>query len=219
MAGVLLALHLRRGLDLVRQDTQAPAPSRTCGSELRVVRGVCFGPRPPLPFCLFGVPDRRPGGTGRLWISGKPRGVSRTSLSWLSTCGSWPGWCWNRTAGSVSLNSTSSEVAAAVRTAKRLRVSRIDVPHPDRRRSGRRGPKSTRRPRIGPGRGPGPPHAIPTSSMTSFERSTSNSFPLARSWARRSTSWLRCPRTDRSARRRSRSIPASRRWRPSDPVA
>jgi uncharacterized membrane protein len=40
MAGVLLTIHLRRGLDLVRQDTQAPAPSKRVGQSY--VASVAF---------------------------------------------------------------------------------------------------------------------------------------------------------------------------------
>jgi hypothetical protein len=40
MAGVLLVVHLRRGLDLVRQDTQPPSPSRRVGQSY--VSSVAF---------------------------------------------------------------------------------------------------------------------------------------------------------------------------------
>jgi uncharacterized membrane protein len=86
MAGVLLTIHLRRGLDLVRQDTQAPAPSKRVGQSY--VASVAFvsggsrrlripgksgklGPRPRGGGLSV---DRGLGGTG----DPPPAGVSRT---------------------------------------------------------------------------------------------------------------------------------------------
>ena len=73
IGAVLLVVHLRRGLDLVRSDTQPPAPSAARGSELRVFGCIHICHIPAVSLRVVCVPDFRPGGTGSVRSSWRPR--------------------------------------------------------------------------------------------------------------------------------------------------